>query len=366
MGQMHARHAHVPDPSSTARAAARSASAAPGSTPTTRSSERPRRSAECRSAAAARPPSRRRSDSSSRRRCSSSRSACASTASTCPTPSSGEGGRGIFRAGPGKQPGAEASKTFEEAEKACQPILQELRDRAPDGQGRVVSRKALAAAGAAVVGIAALGALVLAPGRRRGGRRCGRLRDCDRTGRPARSRSAHGRRRNARLWPVALRPGSRARRHRHLASSAGAVVGRGGTLFAVDGRSVRLLYGATPLWRRLGPGVSDGEDVRQLERNLVALGHDPNGMDVDDDFDSDTAAAVRDWQEAIGVAETRAVEPGRGRLPTRRTARAITRDGASVRPSSRFRNHQDDGHGALRRRSTSTPVTARSLAEGRP
>ena len=47
-----------------------------------------------------------------------------------PDPDIGEGGRGVFRAGPGKQPGAEASKPFEEAEKACQPILRELRDRA--------------------------------------------------------------------------------------------------------------------------------------------------------------------------------------------------------------------------------------------
>jgi hypothetical protein len=46
-----------------------------------------------------------------------------------PDPEFGEGGRGIFRGGPGQQPGSEASKTFEEAEKACQPILQELRDR---------------------------------------------------------------------------------------------------------------------------------------------------------------------------------------------------------------------------------------------
>jgi hypothetical protein len=90
----------------------------------------------------------------------------------------------------------------------------------------------------------------------------------------------------------------------------GTIVRRGDTLFSVDGRSVRLLYGATPLYRRLGPGTSDGNDVRQLERNLVALGHDPNGMHVDYQFDSDTAAAIRDWQEAIGVAETGAVEPG--------------------------------------------------------
>ena len=62
------------------------------------------------------------------------------------------------------------------------------------------------------------------------------------------------------------------------------------------------------MWRRLGAGVDDGPDVRQLERNLAALGHDPDGMEVDEHFDADTAAAVRDWQDSIGVPETGAVE----------------------------------------------------------
>ena len=90
----------------------------------------------------------------------------------------------------------------------------------------------------------------------------------------------------------------------------GSVVRRGEALFQVDGRDVRLLYGPVPLWRRIGPGVTDGEDVRQLERNLVALGYDPYGMTVDDHFDSKTAAGVRAWQGSIDVKETGAVEPG--------------------------------------------------------
>ena len=73
---------------------------------------------------------------------------------------------------------------------------------------------------------------------------------------------------------------------------------------------MRLLYGSMPLWRRLGPGVPDGADVEQLERNLVELGHDPGGMTVDETFDADTARAVESWQDALGVAETGAVEPG--------------------------------------------------------
>jgi peptidoglycan hydrolase-like protein with peptidoglycan-binding domain len=197
-----------------------------------------------------------------------------------------------------------------------------------------VSRKALAAAGAAVVGIASLGALVLLRGGDEAGaasaasetatarvdRRDLVLRtDVDGTLGYGTSRSVQAARQGGTVTWLPRQ---------------GAVVGRGGTLFAVDGRGVRLLYGATPLWRRLGLGVSDGEDVRQLERNLVALGHDPNGMAVDDDFDSDTTAAVRDWQEAIGVAETGAVEPGQAVfLPGARRVQSLeTEVAAPVQP----------------------------------
>jgi hypothetical protein len=46
-----------------------------------------------------------------------------------PDPEFGEGGRGVFRMGPGPGASAGESKTFEEAQEACQPILQELRER---------------------------------------------------------------------------------------------------------------------------------------------------------------------------------------------------------------------------------------------
>jgi peptidoglycan hydrolase-like protein with peptidoglycan-binding domain len=88
----------------------------------------------------------------------------------------------------------------------------------------------------------------------------------------------------------------------------GAVVTRGKALYDVNEQPVRLLYGRVPMWRRLAAGVSDGADVEQLERNLVELGHDPSGMTVDEEFDSDTTRAVKSWQEALGVEETGAVE----------------------------------------------------------
>jgi peptidoglycan hydrolase-like protein with peptidoglycan-binding domain len=85
----------------------------------------------------------------------------------------------------------------------------------------------------------------------------------------------------------------------------GTVVQRGGTLLAVDNKPVQLFYGAKPAWRDLSTGVDDGPDIRQLEQNLAALGYDPDHqMTVDDHYSWATAAAVRRWQEARGLAQT--------------------------------------------------------------
>jgi hypothetical protein len=86
---------------------------------------------------------------------------------------------------------------------------------------------------------------------------------------------------------------------------AGAVVRRGEWLYDVDGaHAAWLLYGSLPAWRDLAPGIADGEDVRQLERNLRALGCDPDhDMTVDDEWTWATTAAVRRFQDARGLAE---------------------------------------------------------------
>jgi multidrug efflux pump subunit AcrA (membrane-fusion protein) len=79
----------------------------------------------------------------------------------------------------------------------------------------------------------------------------------------------------------------------------GSVIERNGVLYELDGRvRPRLLYGNRPLWRPLGPGVSDGADVLQLERNLEAMGYAPKGMKVDRHWSSRTTRAVKRWQKA--------------------------------------------------------------------
>jgi peptidoglycan hydrolase-like protein with peptidoglycan-binding domain len=106
----------------------------------------------------------------------------------------------------------------------------------------------------------------------------------------------------------------------------GSIVERGGVLYAVNGRGVRLLEGSEPLYRRLATGVPDGADVRQLEQNLVAMGYDPDGdIDVDAHFDSATRDAVKRWQDAIGVAETGVVDVGDAVfLPGKRRVGSVT------------------------------------------
>jgi multidrug efflux system membrane fusion protein len=88
----------------------------------------------------------------------------------------------------------------------------------------------------------------------------------------------------------------------------GSTVKRGSPLFRVDEQPVVALYGSLPLYRPLRAGV-EGRDVRQLERNLAALGY--SGFAVDDTYDAATATAVRAWQGKVGVPQTGAVAPGR-------------------------------------------------------
>ena len=82
---------------------------------------------------------------------------------------------------------------------------------------------------------------------------------------------------------------------------------RGAPLFKVDERPVVALYGSVPLYRTLREGTK-GRDVRQLERNLAALGY--TGFTVDDTYTAATAEVVRTWQARHGLPATGTVELG--------------------------------------------------------
>lgn len=90
--------------------------------------------------------------------------------------------------------------------------------------------------------------------------------------------------------------------------ATGATIRRGKPLYELDAEPVVLLYGSLPAYRPLAPGV-EGADVKQFEKNLWALGY--RGFTVDSDYTAATAAAVRQWQEDLGIEETGRIEIGR-------------------------------------------------------
>jgi peptidoglycan hydrolase-like protein with peptidoglycan-binding domain len=91
-------------------------------------------------------------------------------------------------------------------------------------------------------------------------------------------------------------------------AAGGSTVTRGKVLYRLDDQPVVLVYGSLPAYRPLAPGT-EGPDVRQLEKNLYALGY--RGFTVDDTYTSSTADAVAAWQGDLGLPETGTVELGR-------------------------------------------------------
>jgi peptidoglycan hydrolase-like protein with peptidoglycan-binding domain len=85
----------------------------------------------------------------------------------------------------------------------------------------------------------------------------------------------------------------------------GTRVPRGHALYDADNAPAAwLMFGDLPAWRDFNGWMSDGEDVRQLERNLRALGYDPDhDMTIDDDWTSATSAAVERFQDDHGLTE---------------------------------------------------------------
>ena len=90
--------------------------------------------------------------------------------------------------------------------------------------------------------------------------------------------------------------------------SVGQTVSRGQTLYAVNGRPIPLFFGGTPLARQLTVGVT-GDDVKELEDNLIALGYG-DGLTADGNFSQADTTAVKRWQAGLGVAQTGVVNPG--------------------------------------------------------
>ncbi|WP_146088454.1 peptidoglycan-binding protein [Actinacidiphila yanglinensis] len=105
-------------------------------------------------------------------------------------------------------------------------------------------------------------------------------------------------------------------------SATGSTVKRGRTLYRVDDQPVVLFYGATPLFRTLVAPKSAaakpvrGRDVTVVADNLQALGYDIGHRPPDSDglgatYTSSLAAAVKRWQQHVGMTPTGTLGVGR-------------------------------------------------------
>ena len=137
--------------------------------------------------------------------------------------------------------------------------------------------------------------------------------------------------------------------------AVGQVIRQDQRLYSVSGQPVPLLYGGTPAYRAFYPGMSDGPDVRQLNRDLAALGFGA-GLARSGTYSQATVLAVERWQARHGLPVTGqiplggvAFEPG----PVRVT---------SVPPSA---GQSVSGAGGTVLTATgTTPVVNASLAAG--
>jgi peptidoglycan hydrolase-like protein with peptidoglycan-binding domain len=86
----------------------------------------------------------------------------------------------------------------------------------------------------------------------------------------------------------------------------GITLSRGSVVYRADDLPVVLFYGSLPLYRPLSYGTA-GRDVRELERNLAALGY--RGFTVDATFTAATATAVKRFQKDHGYAQSGVLDP---------------------------------------------------------
>ncbi|MFC5100025.1 peptidoglycan-binding protein [Kibdelosporangium philippinense] len=77
----------------------------------------------------------------------------------------------------------------------------------------------------------------------------------------------------------------------------------------MDAKPIVLFYGDIPMYRPVGPGVSNGPDVKLVEENLKTLGFGGFGA-PDEKFTDGTATAIKKWQKSLKVDQNGTVEIG--------------------------------------------------------
>jgi hypothetical protein len=86
--------------------------------------------------------------------------------------------------------------------------------------------------------------------------------------------------------------------------NVGQVIKPGQALLKVNGEPVTLLDGTTPAYRDLSSSDSSGQDILELNRNLVRLGFNPGGIVVDGTWQAATTAGVEALQASLGETQT--------------------------------------------------------------
>lgn len=104
----------------------------------------------------------------------------------------------------------------------------------------------------------------------------------------------------AALQPTAVSPGT----VYTWLPGAGDVIKQNQPVYAASDRPVPLLYGSEPAYRAFYPGMSDGPDVHQLNRDLAALRFAGKDLAKSGQYSAQTAAAVRRWQSSKGLPVT--------------------------------------------------------------
>ena len=89
----------------------------------------------------------------------------------------------------------------------------------------------------------------------------------------------------------------------------GSTIKQGEKIYTVGGESSYLLHGSIPAWRTFELGMSNGEDVHQLEEALSQLGYFDG--QADNHFDWRTQSAITRWQKASGLSQDGTLSLGR-------------------------------------------------------
>ena len=83
----------------------------------------------------------------------------------------------------------------------------------------------------------------------------------------------------------------------------GAIIRQDQAVYSLSNEPVPLLYGPVAAYRAFYVGMSDGADVGELTRDLIALG-DGAGLRPSEHYSTATAIGVKRWQRTLGLPVT--------------------------------------------------------------